>query len=234
MSEISIIIPTKNEEKYLEKTLVSIKSQTYQPKKIIIADAGSKDNTRKIAKSFGVKVIRGGMPAFGRNQGAKKVKSKYVMFLDADTLFPKTNTLEKMMQEMIRKTLDVGAPTYIPEKREMHKHIPHKIFFISMNLALKILQYTKKPGMMTGMILKKNVFDTLEGFDESITFSEDADLAKRAKIRGYRFKILNEKLETSVRRIEKEGLLRYTLKVLKLHKERFKNKEITAKNSYFQ
>ena len=45
---ISIVIPTLNEEKYLPKLLVSIKKQHYKDYEIIVADAGSKDNTRKI------------------------------------------------------------------------------------------------------------------------------------------------------------------------------------------
>lgn len=50
--KLSIIIPTYNSEQFLETTLLSIKEQTYQNFEILIADGGSTDNTRKIAKSF--------------------------------------------------------------------------------------------------------------------------------------------------------------------------------------
>ena len=81
---ISIIIPAYNEEKYLPKLLECIKKQTYKGYEIIVADAGSKDRTGQIAKKYGCKVVKGGMPAVGRNNGAKVAKGNILLFLDAD------------------------------------------------------------------------------------------------------------------------------------------------------
>lgn len=69
-AKISIIVPTKNEERYLPGLLKSIKKQTVQPYEIIVADAGSTDRTVEIAKKYGAKVIKGGIPQVGRNKGA--------------------------------------------------------------------------------------------------------------------------------------------------------------------
>ena len=78
--KLSIIIPTYNEEEYLPKLLYSIKEQEFKDYEIIVADAGSVDRTREIAESNGCKVIEGGLPAVGRNNGAKIAKGKYFYF----------------------------------------------------------------------------------------------------------------------------------------------------------
>ena len=79
---ISIIIPTLNEEKYLPKLLDCIRKQSYKDYEIIVADSNSKDKTRQIAKKYGCRIVKGGMPAKGRNNGAKAAKSEILLFVD--------------------------------------------------------------------------------------------------------------------------------------------------------
>ena len=97
---LSIIIPTLNEEYHLPLLLSSIKEQQKDPPdyEIIIADAGSKDKTLEIAKSFGCKITKGGLPAKGRNEGAKIAQGDLLLFLDADTILPE-NSLKRFLTE---------------------------------------------------------------------------------------------------------------------------------------
>ena len=81
---LSIIIPTYNEEEYLPVLLESIKKQSFTDYEIIIADANSTDKTREIAKEYGCIVIDGGLPAVGRNNGARIAQGEYLLFLDSD------------------------------------------------------------------------------------------------------------------------------------------------------
>ena len=84
---LSIIIPTLNEEKYLPKLLESIKKQSFKDYEIIVADANSKDKTRKIARDYGCKITSGGiLPAVARNNGAKKAAGEILLFIDADCI----------------------------------------------------------------------------------------------------------------------------------------------------
>ena len=82
--KLSIIIPTYNEENYLPLLLKSIQAQNFSDYEIIIADAGSQDRTREIARDADCRVVDGGLPAVGRNRGAESAQGEYLLFLDAD------------------------------------------------------------------------------------------------------------------------------------------------------
>ena len=109
---ISIIIPTLNEEKYLPHLLKSIKEQDFfsNPEKleIIVADAGSEDKTVEIAKSFGCQITKGGLPAKGKNEGAKIARGDLFLFLDSDVILDK-NYLKKALKEFRERKLSVAS-----------------------------------------------------------------------------------------------------------------------------
>src|SRR5882762_1271503 len=90
-SELTIVIPAKNEAKLIPRLLTSLTNQDYSKMsstKVLVADANSTDGTREIVLGFrdrlNVSVIRGGMPSVGRNLGAAHAESDYFLFLDAD------------------------------------------------------------------------------------------------------------------------------------------------------
>src|SRR5580704_18161115 len=90
-SELTIVIPAKNEAKLIPRLLTSLTTQDYSKTsstRVLVADANSTDGTPEIVRSFSdrlnVSVIRGGMPSVGRNQGAALADTPYILFLDAD------------------------------------------------------------------------------------------------------------------------------------------------------
>jgi len=87
--EISIIIPTLNEEKNIEKCLKSVINQDFPREKyeLIISDGCSRDKTVQIARKYANKVFVAKSKGvwYGRNYGAKFAKGKYLVFVDADT-----------------------------------------------------------------------------------------------------------------------------------------------------
>lgn len=85
---LSIIIPALNEEKFIPLLLESIKKQDFQDYEIIVADAGSKDKTVEISKNYNAAIVMGGLPAKGRNEGAKIARGDLFLFLDADVILP--------------------------------------------------------------------------------------------------------------------------------------------------
>jgi len=235
-SMISVIIPTRNEENYLEKLINSIHFQKINGVEIIIADHNSKDATKSIAESYGALVVEGGNPAKGRNQGAKQSRGELLIFIDADVILPK-NLLSKTLHEFKERDLDIAGTLQEPipiEKR--FKNLEYKLYYSIANQWMTLMQNTKRPYMQVCMIVKKEVYDKLGGFDESIAFGEDSELAKRAVRNGYNFGILTTpgKVFVSTRRFKKEN---WTLafKYLYLNSARFFGKEFrnVSKIKYF-
>ena len=199
---LSIIIPTLNEEKYLPFLLDTIKKQSFTDYEIIIADAGSRDKTIEIAKNYGCKIIDGGLPAHGRNQGVKIAKGETLLFSDADNLFLSTDFLEESLREFNQRNLGIAATPVFPRGNEIDK-LAYKIYNQWIKLTQKFTAYVAHC-----ILVKKDVFEKISGFDEEIKIAEDHDFANRAS-RISKFGFLNvEPISTSVRRFEKDGRLR--------------------------
>ena len=89
MPSLSVIIPTLNEGMYLPGLLDALNAQTSPPAEIIVADASSRDDTVELARARSAQVVRGGMPAVGRNAGARAATGALFQFFDADVLPPR-------------------------------------------------------------------------------------------------------------------------------------------------
>ncbi len=116
-AELTIVIPAKNEAEMLPRLLASLCRQDYvgpngdgmNQVRVLVADAGSTDGTVELALSFQdrlkIEVIPGGLPAVGRNAGARLTTTKYVLFLDADVELPESTLLRRAMWRMKRRNL---------------------------------------------------------------------------------------------------------------------------------
>ena len=206
---ISIIIPAYNEEKYLSKLLDCIKRQTYKSYEIIVADANSKDKTRQIAGKYGCRIVKGGLPAVGRNNGAKAAKGSILLFLDADVQFAK-DFLKSAIGEIEKRKLEV-AGCYI---KPLGNNVIDKIFFGIFNMWTFVTQFFYPNASGGGILCKKWLHKKVKGFDETIKLSEDMDYVKRCGKFG-KFRILKSaRAFISMRRFEKEGRFKVGFKLL--------------------
>lgn len=203
--KLSIIIPTYNEEEYLPKLLESIKMQDFTDYEVIVADANSKDNTRKIATDYGAKVVDGGLPGIGRNAGARVAKGDLLLFLDSDLeLTP--NYINNVIEEFEEKNLGIAITQMTPLSEKKKDKILHDL----ANWFMISVENIKPHGAgCYGMISKRSLHEKCNGFDENLDFGEDTDYIERlAELEE--FKVLrNAKVGVSTRRLEEEGL--YTL-----------------------
>ena len=206
---INIIIPTFNEEEYLSKLLDCIKNQTYKNYEVIVADANSKDKTRQIARKYGCKIVKGGLPAVGRNNGANAARGNLLLFLDADVHLEQ-NFLENALREFRERNLDVAGCLIAP----IGNNLIDKFFFWIFNLWTTSTQFFYPNASGACIFAKRWVHEKINGFDESIKLSEDMDYVKRCG-KFAKFRILKKvKFYVAMRRFEKEGRIKVVFKLL--------------------
>ena len=121
---ISILMPVYNVEKYLEKTLESVKAQTYTDFEIIMVDDGSIDSSGAICDRWAAEDSRfrvyhtenQGVSA-ARNTALSLVKGEYIFFMDSDDLIL-PETLEELLAALVENDADfsMGCMYYTDNK----------------------------------------------------------------------------------------------------------------------
>ena len=205
--QLTIVIPTYNEEKYIAQTLYAIASQsgTYKVK-IIIADAKSTDNTRLVASTNGfelgldLEIIDGGLPAVGRNAGAKLATTPYILFLDADVTFSHRQTIVQAIDELAFMDYQMIGTTPV-YKGEFD--IRASIMFGLNKYVTWFLSKTEPFAIGGFTMVNRQVFNKLGGYDEKATQSEDWLLSK--KISPKKFKLIPELITQDNRRFKRYG-----------------------------
>ncbi len=224
--KLSIIIPTFNEEYYLPHLLESIQRQDFQDYEIIVADAGSEDRTREIAKDWGCKVVEGGMPATGRNRGAEVAQGEYLLFLDSDVILTR-DYLESCIYEFSQRDLGIAITQITPLSDSFLNKITHDF----ANFFMKRVENIKPHGAgCYGIITTKTLHHEVDGFDEDLDFGEDTDYIERIGAIS-QFKVLRTpKLLVSTRRVQEEGLRNVAFKYAKSTFYQFRGKQISAED----
>lgn len=105
--KVSIITPSWNSEKYIEKTIESVQKQTYMNWEMIVVDDCSSDRTVEIVEKISqkdprVRIIRqevNGGAAKARNRSLRESTGRYIAYLDADDIWKPTK-LEKQVEFM--------------------------------------------------------------------------------------------------------------------------------------
>lgn len=223
----SVIIPALNEETLLPGLLADLRGQTRPPLEIIVADAGSTDRTQSIAREAGAIVVPGGRPPAGRNNGARAAKGELLIFLDADVRVPPTFVADACA-EFDERYLDLATC----ENSPLSDHPVDKLLHDFVNFAIKLSQFSDPHAFGYCTLVTRRLFERVGGFDESLRMAEDHDFVKRAS--HYRpLRVLRSaQVSVSVRRLEKEGRVRFVNKVLTVELHRLLFGEV--KNDLFE
>ncbi|MCB1173628.1 MAG: glycosyltransferase [Leptospiraceae bacterium] len=197
---ISIVIPCLNEARELPNLLDSIRAQSFQNYEIIVADAGSTDNTVELARKAGALVVPGGMPGPGRNRGAEAAQGTWLFFFDADVILP-PDFLAQAFAELQENYLDLATCEFKPQS-DLRLD---KVLFHFANLSVKLNQAFNPRAAGFCIFITRRLFERIGGFDETLRLAEDHDLVDRAsKLRPLKI-LKSTSLLVSVRRLEKEG-----------------------------
>ena len=206
IEELLIVIPAKNEAAMLPKLLLSLCGQDYTAMattRIVLADAGSTDGTVEAALRFGdrlrVEVIGGGLPAVGRNAGARLARSRYVLFLDADVELGEATLVRRAVETMRSRDL-MCCTTNV--KCRLGGFSDDALYFAS-NTMQRVGSMWKPFATGMFMMFERKAFWGLGGFNEQALFAEDYLLSKQ--VPRDRFAIVRGSVLTSNRRFRKLG-----------------------------
>jgi len=177
---VSVIIPVKNGEKYIKEAIEGIKKQGMNVE-IIVVDDCSTDNTVEIAQNYGCKIVKHettkGQVA-GKNSGLKVAQGKYILFHDHDDIMT-DGALKRLYDDFEQDIMAVEAKVqdwYSPDLPEEEK----------AKTPIKSEPYW---GLFTGAILiRKEVFDKIGFFNESVYTGEIIDWQSKMDSNGFKIK----------------------------------------------
>lgn len=111
---ISVLIPTLNSERVIQRCLKSLANQTYPKKKIeiIMADGGSSDKTIMIARRFGVKIVKNRLRTgeAGKAEALRHAKGDLIALIDSDNFLPSKDWLARLIEPFKDKEIIGSEP----------------------------------------------------------------------------------------------------------------------------
>jgi glycosyltransferase involved in cell wall biosynthesis len=217
----SIIIPALDEEGTIDKLLQLLTNAKEKFNfEIIVSDGGSKDRTIEISNKYADKTAVWNQGRYqtiggGRNAGAELAESENLIFINADTM-PKN--IDKFLMEITDWASGKGIYSkYLALAGRVEPNPDDiiwkdKFYYFCFNNYFKFLNVIGV-GMGRGecQIIKKELFDELNGYDDNVAAGEDFDLFRRVA-KKHKIKFADEIVVfESPRRFRKKGYLNTVL-----------------------
>ena len=180
-SDISVVLPVLNGERFLADALESVAGQSAAPGEILVVDGGSTDRSREIARDFnGVRILtqpgRGLSNAW--NHGIRCASGDLIAFIESDDHWP----ADKLADQ-------VG---FLEHHAECDYVIGRVRFFLEPGHEVPRgfkpeLLTGDQPGRIPGTLMaRKQVFERVGFFDETLSIAADVDWFARCKDAGVR------------------------------------------------
>ena len=208
--DISVVVPTLNEEKNIVKTLEALRNQDFEGTyELIVADGDSDDRTRALAEKLADKVIieKRRSIAFERNAGAQHAKGKIIVFTDADSVAPRNwlSSIQRIFQDDPHLSLVYGPVSFSDTSKEEQWV---STFFMPKFMRIMDLLNMHNP-IGSNMAIRREVYEKIGGFNTEYVTCEDLDLGKRAIKHGKLKYVKYMHTLVSARRVKKWGYARY-------------------------
>ncbi len=176
--KVSVVIPTLNRKNFLKKAIESVSKQTFGPHEIIVVDNCSSDGTLEMVKREypSVKIFVQNIPGVSaaRNLGIKMSEGNWIAFLDSDDQWHHGKLklqAESICQEENKVFLSHTDETWYREEQIVNqklKHLKRGGFIFEFCLPICCISPSSS-------LVKKEIFDYIGFFDESLEVCEDYD-----------------------------------------------------------
>jgi glycosyltransferase involved in cell wall biosynthesis len=186
---VSIVIPCFNYGHYLGECVQSALNQNYPNVEVIVIDDDSTDNTGDVAKQFSkvkyfkIKHQGNKTPAHALNVGVQVSTGDFIIFLGAD---------DKLDPQYVAKCVELfNSKTFGNKYRVGFIWTGYQAFGDSKEIVLPYVEkltrwnYDHCGGQVGSMLVPKNLYSLIGGYDESLPQYEDLDWVIRACKKGY-------------------------------------------------
>jgi len=197
MPQVSVIIPSYNQARFVGATVESVLAQTHPDVEIIVVDDGSTDDTRGVLAAYGAKIHyiyqeNRGLPR-ARNTGFLASQGDYLLFLDSDDLIypdklelhvalldaePGLGLVYSAWQQINEEGTQVLGEVRPNEQGQLLKKLLLRRFFFFASAA----------------VVRRACLERVGLFDESLRWGDDADMWLRLARAGYSFGYLDQPL----------------------------------------
>ncbi|MBD3390859.1 MAG: glycosyltransferase, partial [Chitinivibrionales bacterium] len=219
--KISVVVPFHNAARHLASCLEALAAQRFQDAEFILVNNASRDGSRRIAEGFTARFPGGRLrvvdeeragASVARNTGARAARGEWLAFTDADCT-PDPAWLDDLSNE-IKNEGDVAAIAGQVLPAAAHNTVSR---FLAMYTLLprsrprRYREFTLVAGGFptANFTIKRDLFETLGGFDESIPiYGEDWDLCRRIYEAGHDIRALTTAIVRHTHRSNLGGLIR--------------------------
>lgn len=201
---VSVIIPTHNRKKMVERLINSILENTYKNVEIIVVDDASNDGTYEyIKEKFGdlenFKIVRNDknlLLAGSRNRGISLSKGELLFLIDDDNILDK-NCIKNLVK-VITSDNKIGmvGPVmyYCKDKKRIwwagtkRNMITSRTYFIGRDLSIPNKEMWETDDFPNAFMIKKEVIEKVGEFDEKLFIIQydEADFGMRVRLYGYK------------------------------------------------
>ena len=171
---VSVVVPTRNNERTIERCLQSVRDQTYTAVELIVVDNSSTDGTVEIARRLADVVVTAGPERSAqRNRGLELAGGRWFLWLDSDMVLP-----PDAVSAAVRSAEQQGAAGVALPERTIGEG------YWTACRALERACYLDDEWLHNPRLLRRDYLRDLGGFDVGMSGPEDTDLRLRILARG--------------------------------------------------
>lgn len=183
LPEVSVLLPTRNRATLLKRAVATVLGQTFRDFELIIIDDESTDETAETIRGFSdprvryVRHVRRRGAAAGENTGLELARAKLIAFMDDDDEWL-TGKLEAQVSRFRGEPETTGVVytgRWIVKNGERKFGPPTSILKKQGNIHVEILNKRAFIPLVCAMV-RKECFDRVGGFDETLPTANDYDL----------------------------------------------------------